>query len=127
MPWRDKWEIFDHLQPLNRIFHSFDSFLGVIIIYVEYRKYKHSRIIIPMIVRYLLSTHVHVLSLGENVQFRLQSTYVQLSLLTYGAEAVNDGRDGGDSFAGTLERLVLTQLCADCRGYQGEGSNDETT
>ena len=47
--------------------------------------------------------------------------------LTYRAEAVNDGSDGGDGFAGTLERLVLTKLSTDGRGYQGERTNDETT
>ena len=47
--------------------------------------------------------------------------------LTYRAEAVNDSSDGGDGFTGTLERLVLAQLSADCRGYQGEGTNDQTT
>ena len=47
--------------------------------------------------------------------------------LTYRAKAVNDSSDGGDGFTGALERLVLAQLSAHSRGYQGEGTNDETT
>ena len=44
-----------------------------------------------------------------------------------GAAAVDDGGDGGDGLAGALERLVLTQLCADRSGDQGEGAGDEDT
>ena len=69
---------------------------------------------------------VHVLSLGDKM-YSTEYIFVVESLLTYRAKAVNDGRDGGDSFTGTLERLVLTQLSTDSRGYQGEGTNDQTT
>ena len=44
-----------------------------------------------------------------------------------GAAAVDDGGDGGDGLAGALERLVLTQLCTDRCGDQGEGARDEDT
>ena len=49
------------------------------------------------------------------------------SQLTYRAEAVNDSRNGGDGFTGALERLMLAQFSAHRRGYQGEGTDDQTS
>lgn len=55
------------------------------------------------------------------------TTEYLLSQLTNRAEAVNDSRNGGDGFTGALERLMLAQLSAHCRGYQGEGTDDQTS